>query len=545
MKRSPTENGPSSEAESQAQPLNTQPQETVPDDPLRDPRLYFYTAIEQVKDYAIFTMDLRGYATTWNSGVERLLGFSAAEFVGHEVAALIFTAEAAEEGVPQRELNQAAMLGQSNNDRWMQRSGGQQFYATGVTTGLRDAEDRLVGYIKVMRDQTQWKQLQSQLQKNVDELAQVDRKRIEFLAVLAHELRNPLAPLRNAIDLLPDMLNDRQKLPPLIELMGRQIRQMSHLIEDLMDMSRVTQGKIELRRRVIDVNAVVEAAIEATRHQFESAAHELALWFAVEPLFVYGDEARLSQVVTNLINNACKFTPANGRIQIFTEADEAEVLIHVRDTGIGLTAEEQATIFEMFTQIDSSIERTRGGLGVGLTLVRKLVELHGGSVQVYSSGRGEGSEFVVRLPRAAQSTEVSDRDGKHGGALALAAGYRILIVDDNKDAADSLAMLLELKGHVTGIAHDGLAALRCAADGEFDLVLLDIGLPNMSGYEVARRIRATLGSATPTLVALTGWGQDEDRRQSAAAGFDEHWVKPFDQTALDRLLMSLPKRREM
>lgn len=510
-------------------------------DPLLDPDRHFLAVIQQVKDYAIFSIDLAGRGRTWNEGVERILGFAADEFIGHDVTRLIFTPEAQQDGVPQRELEQAAATGQANDDRWMRRRDGTLFYAAGITTAVRNEQNELIGFVKVMRDQTQWKQLQLQLQQTVDELARTDRHRSEFIAMLAHELRNPLAPLRHAVHVLPRVVGDPAAVASVVAMMERQVGHMGRLIDDLLDVSRLTRGRIELRRRVIEIGAPIGSALEAVRSQYEQKGHTLTVTPSAWPIHVNADPTRLTQVIVNLLNNAAKFTPAPGQVWLSTEREANEAVIRVRDTGVGLELDEQLHIFELFAQIDASIERSQGGLGIGLTLVRKLVELHGGTVIVHSAGRGQGSEFIVRLPTVEEPLPALPSQPRSTGAVVP---RRVLVVDDNVDAAHSLATWLELNGHQVHVAHDGAAALEMATAERPEVVVLDIGLPVMNGFDVARRLREQRGDApTPLLIALTGWGQPEDRRRSFEAGFDAHLVKPVEPTALDELLRSLTDDR--
>ena len=510
-------------------------------DPLLDPERHFLAVIQQVKDYAIFSLDLEGRCRSWNAGVERILGFTADEFVGHDVSHLIFTPEAQQDGVPQRELAQAATAGQANDDRWMRRRDGTLFYATGITTGLRNERDELIGYVKVMRDRTQWKQLQSQLQQTVDELARIDRHRSEFIAMLAHELRNPLAPLRHAVHMLPRVARDPKELASVAAMMERQVGHMGRLIDDLMDVGRLTQGRIELRRQLIDIDAAIASAVEAVGGQFNEKGHTLEITPAAGTVHVNADPTRLTQVIVNLLNNAAKFTPPPGHVWLSTEREANEVVIRVRDTGVGLELDEQMQIFELFAQMDVSMERAQGGLGIGLSLVRQLVELHGGTIAVYSAGRGQGSEFTVRLPTA---DEVQPPVQQPAASPSPVPPRKILVVDDNIDAANSLASLLRLGGHDVHVAHDGAIALQMALAERPEVVVLDLGLPVMNGFDVARRLRQGRGnSPTPLLIALTGWGQPEDRERSYEAGFDAHLVKPVAPPALDDLLRSLAGSR--
>jgi PAS domain S-box-containing protein len=372
-----------------------------------------------------------------------------------------------------------------------------------------------------------------------DALKDADRRKSEFLAILAHELRNPLAPIRNALQILRHGNGNRENAQPIYEMMERQIAQMVRLVDDLLDVSRISHGTIELRRERVELAAIVRQAVETVQPLFVSMHHELTISSPAEPIHVSADPARLTQVLGNLLHNACKFTERGGRIRLTIETDGDHAVIRVEDNGVGIAAENLEHVFGMFAQIDTSLERSRGdlslGLGLGLTLVKTLVEMHGGSVEARSSGAGRGTEVVVRMQM------LSELSAPPKVSIALqpldAAPLRILVVDDNEDAADSMAFLLGLDGHEARIARDGLHAVEAAAQWTPDVVLLDIGLPKLDGHEVARRIRAQrLGADSVMLIAVTGWGQDDDRRRSREAGFDAHLTKPVDYVDLKRLL---------
>jgi len=342
-----------------------------------------------------------------------------------------------------------------------------------------------------------------------------------------------------------------------LDVLHRQVGQMVRLIEDLLDAGRISRGKIALRRERVEVASVVHHALEAARPLCERLNQELTVTLPSDPVFVNADPTRLAQIVGNLLNNACKFTEPSGRIWLTVErADELEpndtegaptelvpqIVIRVRDTGVGIAPDRLQGIFDMFTQVDTSLERSLSGLGIGLTLVRTLVEMHGGSVQASSPGIGHGSEFVVRLPIVVEADTQPPLPSIPEPAVTP---LRILIVDDNRDSADMLATLLKFSGHETHTAHDGMAAVEAATRLDPDVILLDIGLPQLNGYEAARRIREqNSGKGRPVLVALTGWGQDEDRRRSEEAGFDAHVVKPVDDVRLGKLLAELASRNQ-
>jgi signal transduction histidine kinase/CheY-like chemotaxis protein len=365
---------------------------------------------------------------------------------------------------------------------------------------------------------------------------EIDRRKDEFLAILAHELRNPLAPLRNALRILRLGGNDAQTLEQTRDIMERQLQQMVRLIDDLMDISRVTRGKVELRKERLDLGTMIQAALETSRPLIEEAGHELKVTYPSEPVFLHADPTRLAQVFANLLNNAAKYTPRGGHIWLTGERQENTVLIKVRDTGVGIPADMLHRVFETFTQVDRSLDRLQGGLGIGLALVRSLVELHGGSVEARSEGPGQGSELIVRLPVDPATRKVQAAGGD--GEQVLTGRRRILVVDDNRDSADSLAMLLTLQGNEVRTAYDGLEAVAAAAVFEPDVILSDIGMPGLDGYEAAQRIREQSHDKRVVLIAMTGWGQEEDKRRSMEAGFDFHLVKPVDLAILERLLSS-------
>jgi two-component system CheB/CheR fusion protein len=370
-------------------------------------------------------------------------------------------------------------------------------------------------------------------------LREADRRKDEFLATLAHELRNPLAPIRNALGILHLAPADGSAVRQARALIERQVAQMVRLVDDLLDVSRITRGKIELRKERVELADIVKAAVETSRPLIEAAGHQLRVVLPGEAIHLHADPTRLAQVLANLLNNSAKYMLPGGSILLSGAREGQWAIVRAKDTGIGIPPEMLDSIFDLFTQVDHSLERSQGGLGIGLTLVRSLVHLHGGTVEAVSEGRGRGSEFVVRLPAPTLATEVAPPLTGASEAPPPLAGRRVLLADDNRDGAESLAMLLRLTGHDVRVTFDGETAIAAARVFQPEVILLDIGMPKLNGYEVARRLRQGTDSAPVHLVAMTGWGQEEDRRRSREAGFDHHLVKPVDPAALQELLRTL------
>ena len=404
------------------------------------------------------------------------------------------------------------------------RADGEYRWHLSRTVPMRDAAGMVVLWIGSSTD--------------VHEVKEADHRKDEFLAMLAHELRNPLAPIRNMLEVMKRADDSRQLLPPALSMMDRQVRHMTRLIDDLLDASRISQGKIGLRRERVDLTAVVGQVVEASRPYYEAAKQELTVSLPPHPVFVDADPVRLAQVFGNLLHNASKFSRRGGNIALVCELQARDVVVSVRDSGIGIPAALLPRIFELFIQGDQTLERTHGGLGIGLTLVRRLVEMHGGSVRAASEGVDRGSELVVRLPLLVEKQKPPSSNPTADAPIAPLA-RRILVVDDNQDAAESLAMLLELTGYQTQLAFDGLEAVEAANSFQPDVILMDLGMPVLNGFEAARQVREQPWSKRVVLVALTGWGQAEDRKRTAEVGFDGHLVKPVEFAVLTKLLTKL------
>ncbi len=398
---------------------------------------------------------------------------------------------------------------------------------------LRDAEGRVTCWFGTNTDVTEQREAQ-------EALREADRRKDEFIATLAHELRNPLAPIRTAVELLgfagSEQGPDPETLAACRDVIDRQVRDLTRLVDDLLEVSRITRGKFELRREPVRLAAVVEHALEAARPLIDACRHALEVGLPEEEVWLMADATRLAQVLVNLLNNAARYTPAGGRIAVEAVVEEREVRVSVSDTGIGIPPEHLSGIFEMFSQVTPAVSRSGGGLGIGLALARGLVELHGGVITASSDGEGRGSRFTVRLPRAERPRAAPHPPRPSHSRMQA---RRILVVDDNHDTADGLARILRLMGHEVQVAYDGPEALAMVERDAPDVVLLDIGLPTMSGYEVARRIRGRPGGRDLCLVAQTGWGQPQDKKRSAEAGFDHHLVKPVDSAVLSKLLSGL------
>jgi PAS domain S-box-containing protein len=397
----------------------------------------------------------------------------------------------------------------------------------GNAVPIRNDAGALVGYMGTVVDVTARKEAEFALK-------EADRRKDEFLAVLAHELRNPLAPIRTGLELMRLAADDRALVEDIRSTMERQTQQMVRLIDDLLDVSRITRGTFELRTTRVELARIVESALETARPFIHECGHRYSVDVPAEAIVLEADPTRLAQVIANLLNNAAKYTPRGGQISLEVARDGDEVVVRVTDSGIGIPAEMLDRIFDMFTQVDRSLERSHGGLGIGLTLVRRLVEMHGGSVAVASAGEGRGSEFSIRLPvsPAAGEREMSGVDDVVGAR----GRRRVLVADDNEQAARVLGMLLTMMGNDVRIANDGLEAVELADKFRPDIAFLDIGMPKLNGYEAARRIRKQPWGNGVVLAALTGWGQEDDRRRTGDAGFDHHFVKPIEPAALQRLL---------
>ena len=481
-------------------------------------------AIVTSSDDAIVSKDLTGVITSWNAGAERLFGYTAAEAIGNPVSMLIPAHLENEE--PRILFLISNRKGVDHYETVRKRKDGSLVDVSLSVSPILDDRGVVIGASKIARDITQQKALEASLHES-------SRRKNEFIAVLAHELRNPLAPIRNALHILQSTAGRDAVVDTATDMMQRQLRLIVRLVDDLLDVSRISHGKIDLRREPVELNTLIHEVVEGARALIRCVDQEITIVTSSEPIEVRADPARLAQVIGNIVNNACKFTGDGGRITVIIEGDEAHAVIRVRDNGIGIAPEKRGMIFDMFTQVDTSLEQTERGLGIGLALAKKLVELHGGMIEVRSEGLGRGSEFVVRLPRGGSDAASPESSVSQMPKLS---GRRILVVDDNNDAVTSLGILLEMMGNEIRTARDGLEAFEFASAFRPELILLDIGLPRMNGYDVCRRIRLEAWGQAITIVALTGWGQKEDVQRSIEAGFDGHLVKPVELSALTKVL---------
>lgn len=500
-------------------------------------------AIVESSDDAILSKSLDGVIRTWNGAAERLFGYRAEEAVGRPIALIIPPERVHEEGEILSRLRRGERIEHFETVRITKD--GRSIPVSLTISPMRDADGEIVAASKIARDISESKRVEQTQLETIGELRRVeealreaDRRKDEFLAVLAHELRNPLAPIRYAIAMgrKPGgaTAEQRARAQGIIE---RQVQHMGRLLDDLLDVSRITRGTLTLRTSTVDLASIVAAAQEAARPLIEARRHTFTLKLPGKPLCLVADTVRLAQVLANLLINAAKYTDAGGHIELEAARAGEELTLVVRDDGIGISSEMMPRLFTLFAQAHPALERSEGGLGIGLALVRGLVQLHGGSVAVRSEGVGRGSEFTVRLPLGALSAAT-------GLAVAApvkprpAARLRVLVADDNRDSAESCAALLRLGGHVVSIAHTGGDALELAGRLEPEVLLLDIGMPELNGYEVAKCIRGTAWGARAKLIAITGWGQQEDKRRALAAGFDHHLTKPIDPNGLEALLQA-------
>ncbi|MGO9470405.1 MAG: ATP-binding protein [Isosphaeraceae bacterium] len=486
---------------------------------------------------AVIATDSQGRATFLNPVAEILTGWESREAVGRSLTD-IFRIVTEETGVPvenpvNRVLREGVIVALANHTILIARDGAERPIDDSGAP-IREKGGAIIGVVLVFRDITERKRLEQERRRRLLELAEANRRKDEFLAMLAHELRNPLAVISNAVQ-LSSLTGVQDQINWCMEVINRQVKVLSRLIDDLLEVSRITRGKIQLRKEPLDVAIIVHSAIESVRPLIEAREHKVTVKIAPEPLLVEADPVRLEQVLANLLTNAAKYTDIGGQIWLSAEWAEEAIVIKVRDAGIGIAPEQLPWIFELFAQGHHTLARSEGGLGIGLTLARALLEMHGGSVTATSAGPGKGSEFVVRLPAVVPPTADPTAPTTQAEPVPQ-RGSRILVIDDNLDLAHGLANLLKLLNHEVWIAPDGPAGLEAARGHRPEVVLLDIGLPGMDGYQVAEQLRREDFGRDLLLIAVTGYGNEEDRRRARFAGFDQFVTKPVDHATLLALL---------
>lgn len=500
---------------------------------LQESRDFLSIAIQSAR-MGVWSINLKSNHMSWSEELEQLTGHAADELSGAPEAFYNFI------HVDDRDafvaVLQAAIQTQSNYKfqfRLLHASGN---WLTMEGRGHANYSEKgeALSIFGVVIDITERIAAEEKLRELNQQLSISDRRKDEFLATLAHELRNPLAPMRNVLEIM----RAKETSDPFISwsrnIIDRHVSQMQHLVDDLMEATRISQGRLELRKQQLDIAEVMQHAIEISHALMKESKHNFTVEKSETPIIVHADSTRVVQIISNLLTNAAKYTPEGGEICLSVFPDGNDVVISVRDTGIGIPAEQLSNIFNMFSQLKPALERSKGGLGIGLSLVRGLVDLHGGSIAAHSEGEGKGSEFIVRLPISNSPLEIAKPADR--AAQTNSRGMRILVVDDNIDAADSLAMLLEMSGHVTRTANDGMTGFALAQEFNADAILLDIGLPDVNGYEVARRIRQQAWGEKMFLIAATGWGQDKDKELAKEAGFDNHLTKPINFQELNLVL---------
>ena len=491
----------------------------------------FRLLVESVVDYAIITLDAEGMITSWNSGAERINGYSGSEILGRHFSRL-FPPEDIADNKPWRQLAIARERGRVNDESWRIRRDGTQYWANNVIASLPENESRRRAYYMVTQDLSQ--------RRHAETLADTAQRMHEFIAMLAHELRNPLAPIRNAVALMGRRNLDDPLIEAMRQTIDRQSQNLTRIVDELLDVNRVARGQFVINKQAIDLRDVLARAIEASRPLIDAHGHCLHVAIADMPIACVGDPMRLAQVFINIFNNATKYTPDGGDIWLSAETTDDGVAISIRDNGRGIERDSIDRVFDLFMQIDPNAGSVLGGLGVGLALVRRIVELHGGSVHAISDGLAKGSEFVVRLP-IGESLRREPRGDPAPLIPDQSPPLRVLVIDDNEDAADSFCMLMKAMGHEVRAAYNGPSGIAVAQEFDPDAVMLDIGMPGMSGYEVARALRAD--AAGHVLVAVTGWGDEAAKRQAREAGFDHHLVKPVNESVLIELLAGISKNR--
>lgn len=499
---------------------------------LRRSEARYRLLIEGVKDSAILSLSAAGLVETWNAGAQRIFGYASHEIIGRD-SECFFMSDDLLRGAPYRELEEAAHE-RSQSESWRVRKDGTRFWAHVITTPEYGRDGCLSGYTQVLRDMTE--------SRRIDALEEAGRRTNEFIAMLAHELRNPLAPIRNAVAVIQTGDGAPPAMEPWLRIIDRQTSQLSRLLDDLLDASRVANGKITVQRQRVDLRTVLTRALEASKPLIDAHRHQIEVSIPVEPLPCDGDAARLCQVFANLLDNAAKFTVDGGKLSLTVQRVDGHAVVRVRDNGIGMSPAMRERAFDLFVQGERELDRAGGGLGIGLPLARRVIELHDGEIRAESGAGRHGTQIVVRLPLLREAVDAAQEARRPAVEAVELPSLRILVVDDNEDSAETLSVLLRLWGHEVWAAGSGDEAMRLARQVRPATIILDIGLPGMDGYETARQLRRSATTRNARLVALTGYSQPEDRMRSLAAGFDEHLIKPVDCVQLLQALRSARTR---
>jgi PAS domain S-box-containing protein len=485
--------------------------------------------VENVRDYAIFMLDEEGKVRSWNSGARAINGYEAHEILGKPLS-VFYTPQDRDEGKPQAELEAAKLFGRVENEGWRVRKDGTVYWVNAIVSAIRAPDGKLLGFAKVTRDMTERRRL--------EELERSSRRMNEFLAMLAHELRNPLAPIRNAVTVMQLEELPTPALRNCRDIIDRQLGHVTRLVDDLLDIGRLSTGKVKLRLEIVRVGEVVSRSVEAARPLIESRRHQLTVDVPAQPIYVNADPTRLAQILQNLLVNAAKYTPDNGQITVKVASASGFVTFSVSDNGRGIAQHDLESIFELFRQAHADAP-SESGLGIGLTLARSLAEMHGGTLEARSPGPGQGSTFSVRLPAVQSEVEPAEP-----AATRDPGARRILVVDDNRDSADTTTAILRLLGNEVESAYSGSAAVEVGGFFQPNVVLLDLAMPDMDGFETLRRLRAAPGAQNVFAIAMTGYGTQEDKRRTLQAGFDAHLTKPVELDALVSLLNDARERAE-
>ncbi|KUY77410.1 ATP-binding protein [Burkholderia cepacia] len=494
----------------------------------------FQTVVGSITDYAVFMLDPHGNVATWNAGAERIKGYRAAEIVGQHFSRF-YPPDAIAAGRPSRGLDEAAARGHFEDEGWRVRKDGSQFWASVTITPVHDHDNQLCGFIKITRDMTERKRL--------EELEASTHRLSVFIAMLAHELRNHLAPLRHSVGILQNLADPAPALARCRDAVDRQVGQLTRLVDDLLDVGRITAGKVELDDRPVTVRDIVCRGVESIQPKLAARGQHIHVDLPPDAVLLHGDDARLVQVLHNLLDNASKFSPHGGRIDVGARTEGPVVAIRVSDLGVGIANGALETIFDLFEQEGAPGRRPSDGFGLGLAICRTFVELHGGRISAESAGPGRGATFTVRLPidRMGRTERVCAPEPA-AFAQPVATPLRIVVVDDNRDSADTLAVLLQMKGHAPRVAYRADEALALARDFVPHLMLVDLTMPDVDGFTLLYELRAIDALRDTTCVALSGHGRASDLARTERAGFDDHLVKPVEMVVLDALLERVAHR---